>query len=170
MSSFTSLEKPLHIQAATLAYFGRFPGICARSPVTMPSKTLQPSGCCCRDRREAHDLLHGHIRLLADTSHTRGELGQVRAEAEQFCDSSLMTEPTESRAFSVPRRFSSPKIPVKLRQRQGRSLSEVIEGHVTLSAPSHIPGHPHCVCFSQAACLLGVLVELLAGRAACPSS
>ena len=32
----------------------------------------------------------------------------------QFCESSLMTEPTDSRAFSVPKRSSSPKMVVSL--------------------------------------------------------
>ena len=42
------------------------------------------------------------------------KLARYGADAVQFCESSLMTEPTDSSAFSVPNRSSSPKMLVSL--------------------------------------------------------
>ena len=42
------------------------------------------------------------------------KLARYGADAVQFWESSLITEPTESSAFSVPSRFSSPKMLVSL--------------------------------------------------------
>ena len=68
--------------------------------------------CPCESSTAASPMISGMvIRACAPTPAMRcAKFARYGADAVQFCESSLMTEPTASRAFSVPSLSSSPKM------------------------------------------------------------
>ena len=68
----------------------------------------------CESRTAANPIICGIvIWACAPTPAIRlAKLARYGAEAVQFCESSLITEPTDRSAFSVPRRSSSPNMVV----------------------------------------------------------
>ena len=74
------------------------------------------TACPCESSTAAKPIICGIvISACAPTPAIRfAKLARYGAAAVQFCESSLMTEPTDSRAFSVPSLSSSPKMLVSL--------------------------------------------------------